>query len=65
MRLFWQKSIKISLNIVSHVKRDLLKNLCSSLFFTKVAECAPLLKKRLLHRCFPVNFTKFLRTPLL
>ena len=24
---------------------------------------APLLKKRLWHRCFPVDFTKFLRTP--
>ena len=24
-----------------------------------------LLKKRLLHRCFPVNFVKFLRTPFL
>ena len=26
---------------------------------------APLLKKRLWHRCFPVNFGKFLRTPFL
>ena len=26
---------------------------------------APLLKKRLCHRCFPVNFAKFLRTPFL
>ena len=26
---------------------------------------ATLLKKRLLHRCFPVNFAKFLRTPFL
>ena len=26
---------------------------------------APLLKKRLWHRCFPVNFVKFLRTPFL
>ena len=25
----------------------------------------PLLKKRLWHRCFPVNFAKFLRTPFL
>ena len=29
------------------------KHLCQSLF----------LKKRLWHRCFPVNFVKFLRTP--
>ena len=27
--------------------------------------CAALLKKRLWHRCFPVNFVKFLRTPFL
>ena len=33
---------------------------CQSLFFNKVAG---LLKKRLWHRCFPVNFAKFLRVP--
>ena len=40
------------------------KHLCQSLFFNKVAGLRPatLLKKRLWHRCFPVNFTKFLRT---
>ena len=33
--------------------------------FNKVAYLRPvtLLKKRLWHRCFPVNFAKFLRTP--
>ena len=33
-------------------------------FFNKVAGLRPatLLKKRLWHRCFPVNFAKFLRT---
>ena len=38
---------------------------CQSFFFNKVAGLAPatLLKKRLWHRCFPVNFVKFLRTP--
>ena len=37
------------------------------LFFNKVAGLRPatLLKKRLLHRCFLVNFAKFLRTPFL
>ena len=41
------------------------KHLCQSLFFNKVADLSPttLLKKRLWHRCFPVNFSKFLRTP--
>ena len=28
-------------------------------------ELATILKKRLWHRCFPVNFAKFLRTPFL
>ena len=54
------------------VRKDLLRNLtkftgkhlCQSLFFNKVA-AATLLKKRLWHRCFPVNFEKFQRTPSL
>ena len=39
------------------------KHLCQSLYFNKVAGLRPatLLKKRLWHRCFPVNFVKFLR----
>ena len=43
------------------------KHLCQSLFFNKVADLrsATLLKKRLWHRCFPVNFAKFLKTPFL
>ena len=43
------------------------KDLCWSLFFNKVAglRSAPLLKKRLKHKCFPLNSAKFLRAPLL
>ena len=43
------------------------KRLCQSLFFNKVAGLRPttLLTKRLSHRCFPVKFAKFLRTPFL
>ena len=43
------------------------KHLCKSIFFNTVAVLKPatLFKKRLWHRCFPVNFTKFLRTPFL
>ena len=53
------------------------KHLCQSLFFNQTAGLRPatllkkrlwpatLLKKRLWHRCFPVNFIKFLRTPFL
>ena len=54
-------------------KKDVLKNfakstgkrLCQSLFFNRVVglRSATLLKKKLWHRCFPVNFAKFLRTP--
>ena len=40
------------------------KHLCHSFFFHKVANLRPatLLKMRLWHRCFTVNFAKFLRT---
>ena len=43
------------------------KHLCQRLFFNKVAGPRPatLLKKSLWHRCFPINFAKFLRTPFL
>ena len=42
------------------------KHLCQSLsFLIKLQAAATLLKKRLLHRCFSVNFAKFLRTPFL
>ena len=43
------------------------KHLCQSFFFNKVAglRSATLLKKRLWHRCFPVNFAKFLGRPFL
>ena len=41
------------------------KHLCQSLFFDKVEGLRPatLLKRRVWHRCFPVNFRKFLKTP--
>ena len=41
------------------------KHLFHSLFINKVAglRSSTLLKRRLWHRCFPVNFAKFLRTP--
>ena len=44
-----------------------VKQLCQSFFFNKVAGLRPvtLFKKRLWHRCFSVNFVKFLRAPFL
>ena len=43
------------------------KHVFQSLFFNKVADLrrATLLKKKLWHRCFPVNFVKFLRRSIL
>ena len=43
------------------------KRLYQRLVFNKVASLRPatLLIKRIWHRCFPVNFVKFLRTPFL
>ena len=40
------------------------KQLCQSLLI-KLQGASTLFKKRLWHRCFPVIFTKFLRTPFL
>ena len=39
--------------------------MCQDLFFNKVAGLRPgtLLKTRLWHKCFLVNFAKFIRTP--
>ena len=41
------------------------KHMCRSLFFNKIAGLGPatLLKRRLWHRCFSMNFEKFQRTP--
>ena len=43
------------------VKKGVLRN--SAKFTGKHLRPATLLKKRLWHRCFPVKFAKFLRTP--
>ena len=53
-------------------KKDVLRNfgkftgkhlLCQSLYYNKVADqSCNFIKYRLWHRCFPVNFIKFLRT---
>ena len=57
------------------VKKGVLKNfanftekhLCHSLFFNKFAgfQAWNFIKKWLQHKCFPVNFAKFFRTPFL
>ena len=51
----------ISKGVVRNLTKFIGKHMCQSLFFNKVAGL--LLKKRLWHRCFPVDLAKFLRTP--
>ena len=53
--------------VLRNFTKFIRKHLCLSLFFNKVAGLRPaaLLKKRLWHRCFPVNFVTFLITPFL
>ena len=49
------------------ISQNSLEIICVSLFFNKVAGLRPaiLLIKRLRHRCFTVNFAKFLRAHFL
>ena len=53
--------------VLINFAKFIVKHLCQSLFFNKVAGLRPetLLKRRLWHRCFPMNIAKFLRTPFL
>ena len=52
-------------DVLKYFAKSIGKHLCQGLFFNKVAalRSATLLKKRLWHRCFSVNFAKFLRIP--
>ena len=51
-------------NVLRNFTKFAGKHLCQSLFFKRGLRPTTLFKKRLWHRCFPVNFTKF-RTPFL
>ena len=53
--------------ILRNLAKSTGKHLCQRMFLNKVAGLRPatLLKNNLWHRCFPVNFVKFLRTPSL
>ena len=76
-RTHWDTLTKLGALRSSHwrfsVRKCVLRNfakfagnhLCRVSFFNKIAglRSATLLKKRLWHRCFPVSFRKFLRTP--
>ena len=53
--------------VLGHFAKFTGQHLCQNLFFNKVVglRSANLLKKRLWHSCFPVNFAEFLRTHFL
>ena len=67
---FWSRSSRPEVfskkGVLRNFAKFIGKCLCPSLFFHKVAGLRPptLLKKRLGHGCFPMNFAKFLRIPL-
>ena len=72
--MFYLKTFRVCHQEVFYEKRVFrnfakftTKHLFRSIFFVKVAGLQPatLLKKRLWHRNFPVNFAKFLTTPIL
>ena len=59
----WRCSVKIG--VLKNYTKSTGRHLCQSVFYNKVAglRSATLFKKRVWHRCFPVSFGKFLRTP--
>ena len=61
------RSCSVRKGVLKNFAKFTGKHLCQSLFFNKVAGLRPvtLLKRRPWHRCFPVNFAKFLRIPFL
>ena len=60
--ILWKKVV-----VLRNFAKFSWKHLCEILLFNNVASLRPatLFKKRLWHRCFHVNFAKFLRTPFL
>ena len=63
------RSCSIKKGVVKNFAKSTGKHLCPSLLFNEAAGSRPrpatLLKRRLWHRCFHVNFVKFLRTPFI
>ena len=50
------------IGVLKNVEKFIEKNCTRVSFLIKCLKPATLLQKRLWHRCFPVNFAKFLRT---
>ena len=62
-----QQRCSMQEDVLRNFTKFTAKHMCQSLSFNKVAgqRSATLLKKKLWHRHFPVNFAKFLRTPFM
>ena len=70
MHLFLQKQppdVFCDKSVLRNFAKFTGEHLCQSLFFNKVEGLKPvtLLEKKLGHKCFSVNFAKFLRTPFI
>ena len=58
LELFYKKSI------LRNFANFTGKHLCWNFFLIELQEVCSFVKKRLRHRCFPKEFTNFLRTPI-
>ena len=71
LKLVYSKSSRPECSVKEvflETSQNLQENTCvRDSFFNKVVDLRPatLLKKRLWHMCFPVNFAKYLRTPFI
>ena len=51
--------------VLLEISQNYQENTCARASFLIKLQVCNFIKKRLWHRCFPVNFAKFLRSPLL
>ena len=68
--LYVRMTLKVGCGIFSDDTEAATRGILREKVFLEISQnsglmAATLLKKRLWHRCFPVNFVKFLRTPFL
>ena len=63
----YQKQMFFKMGILKNLANFTGKHLCWSLFLIKLQafQACNFIKKRLQHRCFPMKFAKFIRTPFL
>ena len=58
----WRCSVK---KMFLEISQNSQENTCARISLLIKLQASTLFKKSLWHRCFPVNFSKFLRTPFL